>query len=172
VGAKPTELQKEIYQTVVEMNLKVQEMLKPGLSSREISKSRPKPGENMKSSEQIRKWRGTWKNHFGGHGIAWDSSPYFYTPEDPEFIQFHPTGLYPNGILITEGARGEGGYLVNAKGERFMERYAPHSVDLAPRDVVARAIEQEIAQGRGFDGGYVDKPKYICTPQLGLRDNR
>jgi len=86
VGAKPTELQKEVYETVVEMNRRVQAMLKPGLSTREISKSRPKPGENMKTSAQIKKWRGTWKNHFGGHGIAWDSSPYFYTTEDPEFI--------------------------------------------------------------------------------------
>ncbi len=76
--------------------------------------------------------------------------------KDMEFVQFHPTTLFGTNILISEGARGEGGILLNKDGERFMERYAPHSVDLAPRDVVARSIEQEIAQGRGFDGGYVN----------------
>jgi len=75
--------------------------------------------------------------------------------KDMEFVQFHPTTLYRTNILITEGARGEGGILLNQNGERFMERYAPTSVDLAPRDVVARAIEQEIAEGGGYDGGYV-----------------
>ncbi|MDT8358331.1 MAG: FAD-binding protein [Methanomicrobiaceae archaeon] len=75
--------------------------------------------------------------------------------KDMEFVQFHPTTLYGTNILITEGARGEGGILLNKEGERFMERYAPSSVDLAPRDVVARAIIQEIREGRGFDGGYV-----------------
>jgi len=75
--------------------------------------------------------------------------------KDMEFVQFHPTTLYGTNILITEGARGEGGILLNLNGERFMERYAPNSVDLAPRDVVARSIEQEIAEGRGYDGGYV-----------------
>jgi len=75
--------------------------------------------------------------------------------KDMEFVQFHPTTLYGTNILISEGARGEGGTLLNKDGERFMERYAPHSVDLAPRDVVARCIEQEIAEGRGYDGGYV-----------------
>lgn len=75
--------------------------------------------------------------------------------KDMEFVQFHPTTLYGTNILITEGARGEGGVLLNRDGERFMERYAPASLDLAPRDVVARAIMQEIAAGRGFDGGYV-----------------
>jgi succinate dehydrogenase / fumarate reductase, flavoprotein subunit len=75
--------------------------------------------------------------------------------KDMEFVQFHPTTLYGTNILITEGARGEGGVLLNQEGERFMERYAPNSVDLAPRDVVARATEREIAEGRGYDGGYV-----------------
>lgn len=71
--------------------------------------------------------------------------------KDMEFVQFHPTTLYGTSILISEAARGEGGFLVNRDGERFMARYAPGSLDLAPRDVVARAIEQEIAAGRGFD---------------------
>jgi succinate dehydrogenase / fumarate reductase flavoprotein subunit len=75
--------------------------------------------------------------------------------KDMEFVQFHPTTLYRTNILITEGARGEGGILLNQNGERFMERYAPTSVDLAPRDVVARAIEREIAEGRGYEGSYV-----------------
>ena len=75
--------------------------------------------------------------------------------KDMEFIQFHPTGLYPNGVLITEGARGEGGYLVNAKGERFMERYAPKAMELAPRDIVSRSIQKEIDEGRAYENAYV-----------------
>ena len=76
--------------------------------------------------------------------------------EDMEFVQFHPTGLYPSGVLVTEGARGEGGYLVNNDGKRFMEKYAPAKMELAPRDVVSRSIQQEINEGRGIGGkGYV-----------------
>jgi succinate dehydrogenase / fumarate reductase flavoprotein subunit len=71
--------------------------------------------------------------------------------EDMEFVQFHPTGLRKSGLLISEGARGEGGYLVNNKGERFMSRYAPEKMELGPRDLVSRSIEIEISEGRGFD---------------------
>ena len=84
---------------------------------------------------------------------------------DMEFVQFHPTTLYGTNILITEGARGEGGFLINRNGERFMERYSPHSLELAPRDIVARAIQTEIDEGRGFEGGYV----HLDLRHLGAR---
>jgi succinate dehydrogenase / fumarate reductase flavoprotein subunit len=70
--------------------------------------------------------------------------------KDMEFVQFHPTGILPSGILITEGARGEGGYLINNKGERFMQKYAPGKLELAPRDVVSRSMIREIQEGSGF----------------------
>ncbi|MFP3266995.1 MAG: FAD-binding protein, partial [Thermoproteus sp.] len=70
--------------------------------------------------------------------------------KDMEFVQWHPTALVPSGILVSEAARGEGGYLVNKHGERFMKRYAPQKMELAPRDIVSRAILTEIAEGRGF----------------------
>ncbi len=72
--------------------------------------------------------------------------------KDIEFVQFHPTGLVPSGILITEGVRGDGGILRNAKGERFMEKYAPTKKDLAPRDIVSRSMMTEILEGKGFKG--------------------
>jgi succinate dehydrogenase / fumarate reductase flavoprotein subunit len=74
--------------------------------------------------------------------------------EDMEFVQFHPTGLVPSGVLITEGARGEGGYLINANGERFLKKYAPEKMELAPRDVISRAEQTEILEGRGLEGPY------------------
>ena len=103
----------------------------------------------------------------GGHGRIFEvtSNAYAYTGdgaaillrkglplEDMEFFQFHPTGIYKLGILITEGARGEGAVLINGKGERFMPKYAPTVKDLASRDVVSRAIYTEIKEGRGVDG--------------------
>jgi len=72
--------------------------------------------------------------------------------EDPEFVQFHPSGLWRQGILFSEAARGEGGYLLNGAGERFMEKYAPSRMELAPRDIVARAEQSEIDEGRGVNG--------------------
>lgn len=86
--------------------------------------------------------------------------------QDMEFIQFHPTGLYPLGTLITEGARGEGGVLRNAGGERFMQRYAPDLMELAPRDVVSRAMFTEIQAGRGINGA-----DYLHLDLTGISDH-
>jgi succinate dehydrogenase / fumarate reductase flavoprotein subunit len=88
--------------------------------------------------------------------------------EDMEFFQFHPTGIRGMGILITEGVRGEGGILRNSQGERFMERYAPTLLDLAPRDMVSRAIMTEIAEGRGIRGDrQIDDYVYLDATHLG-----
>jgi succinate dehydrogenase / fumarate reductase flavoprotein subunit len=83
--------------------------------------------------------------------------------KDVEFIQFHPTSLYPNNILMTEGCRGEGGILVNKEGDRFMKKYIPKAMELGPRDMVARSIQTEILEGRGFDDAYV----YLDLRHLG-----
>ena len=94
-----------------------------------------------------------------GVGIIWRKR---LPLEDMEFFQFHPTGLYGLGILLTEGARGEGAILRNASGERFMERYAPTIKDLAPRDIVARSMVQEVLEGRGA-GPHKDYVLLDCT---------
>jgi len=88
-------------------------------------------------------------NTGGGMALAYQAG---VPLKDMEFIQFHPTGLFTTNILMTEAARGEGGYLVNGLGERFMERYAPKSMELAPRDITARSIQTEINEGRGVNG--------------------
>ena len=106
VGAKPTPLQKEIYDTVVEMNFRVKELLRAGLSTREIAEKRPKPGENLHTPEQIKAWRATWKNHFGGHGIAWDGAPYFFTTSDPEFILEKNMTIAYHAMFHVEGEAG------------------------------------------------------------------
>ncbi len=96
--------------------------------------------------------------------------------KDMEFVQFHPTALYPTCILITEGARGEGGYLVNSQGERFMQRYAPKAMELAPRDIVSRSIQKEIDEGRGINNAFVHLDirhlgkKKILSNLPGIRD--
>jgi len=87
--------------------------------------------------------------------------------KDMEFVQFHPTGLRRSGILVTEGARGEGGYLINKNGERFMKRYAPEKMELAPRDLVSRAIETEIMEGRGFKDSEGNEFVYLDLRHLG-----
>jgi len=83
--------------------------------------------------------------------------------KDMEFVQFHPTTLYGTNILMTEGARGEGGYLINNQGERFMARYTPRVMELAPRDIVSRSIQTEVLEGRGFENEYV----YLDLRHLG-----
>ncbi len=113
-------------------------------------------------------WGRAWKVTSNAHTLTGDGPAVAWRRgiplEDMEFFQFHPTGMYKLGILITEAVRGEGGVLRNRLGERFMEKYAPHIKDLASRDVVSRAIYMEIREGRGIDGkDYV----YLDATHLG-----
>jgi len=91
-------------------------------------------------------------NHGSGIGMAYRAG---VALKDMEFVQYHPTSIYPTNILITEAARGEGGHLINNKGQRFMAEYAPSAMELAPRDIVARAIQTEVDKGNGFEDEYV-----------------
>ena len=91
-------------------------------------------------------------NHGSGIGMAYRAG---VALKDLEFVQYHPTSIYPKNILITEAARGEGGHLVNNKGQRFMADYAPSAMELAPRDIVARSIQTEVDKGNGFEDEYV-----------------
>jgi succinate dehydrogenase flavoprotein subunit len=86
--------------------------------------------------------------------------------KDMEMMQFHPTTLAPTGVLITEGCRGEGGYLLNAKGERFLERYAPNAMELASRDVISRAEQREIDEGRGIDGNVLLDLRHLGADRI------
>lgn len=101
-------------------------------------------------------WGRCWQVTSNAHSLTGDGAAICLRNgiplEDMEFFQFHPTGIFKLGILITEGVRGEGGVLINGQGERFMERYAPHIKDLASRDVVSRAIFMEVQAGRGING--------------------
>ncbi|MBL8134035.1 MAG: succinate dehydrogenase flavoprotein subunit [Anaerolineae bacterium] len=101
-------------------------------------------------------WGRVWNVTSNAHSLTGDGAAVVYRRgiplQDMEFYQFHPTGIYKMGILITEGVRGEGGVLINGRGERFMEKYAPKIKDLASRDVVSRAIYLEIREGRGVKG--------------------
>ncbi len=101
-------------------------------------------------------WGRIWETTSNAHSLTGDGPALVWRAglplQDMEFFQFHPTGLYPVGLLITEAVRGEGGVLINDKGERFMERYAPTIKDLASRDVVARSIYLEVQAGRGIGG--------------------
>jgi Xaa-Pro aminopeptidase len=106
VGAKPSDLQKEVYQTAVEMLCRFEELLKPGVSTHELARKRPKPGENFKTAEQIKEWRATWSNHFGGMGIAWDSAPFYFSDDDPEMeLQRNMTIAY-HAQFFAEGDAG------------------------------------------------------------------
>lgn len=101
-------------------------------------------------------WGKCWETTSNAHSLTGDGAALTYRVglplEDMEFYQFHPTGMYPTGFLITEGVRGEGGVLINGRGERFMEKYAPKIKDLASRDVVSRAIALELRAGLGIKG--------------------
>src|SRR5207237_2857907 len=86
-----------------------------------------------------------------------------------EFMQFHPTTLYPSGVLLTEGCRGEGAFLINSEGERFMKHYAPNALELASRDVVSRSEQTEIDEGRGINGSVLLDMRHLGAERINER---
>lgn len=127
VGAKPSPLQKEVYQVCVDMHQKVQELLKPGVSTMELAESRPKPDENFKTPEEVRKWRHSWNNHFGGMGITWDSGPSFYDKTDPEYILERNMTIAYHAQFSVEGEAGgvaiENTYRITEDGCEALTRW-------------------------------------------------
>jgi Xaa-Pro aminopeptidase len=106
VGAKPSKLQKEVYQTVVEMQDRFRALLKPGVTTHDLARKRPIPGENFKTIEQIKKWRASWSNHFGGTGIAWFSAPDYISLDEPEVaLEKNMTVTY-HAVFWAEGDAG------------------------------------------------------------------
>ena len=112
----------------------------------------------------------TYSNTVSGDGLAMAYRAGIAL-EDMEFVQFHPTGLVPTGVLITEGCRGEGGHLTNSEGERFMSSYAPGKMELAPRDIISRSMMTELAAGRGFAGAD-EGLDYLHLDLMHLGDDR
>ena len=128
VGAEPTELQKEIYKTCVEMQAKFADLLKPGITTHELAEKKPRPGQNMKTVEQIKKWRSQWSNHMGGMGIAWDSAPYFYEKaDDPEIVIEKNMTVAYHALFWAEGEAGgvaiENTYRVTETGCEALTRW-------------------------------------------------
>ncbi len=127
VGAKPTELQRELYQTGVAMQEKFQELLKPGVTTRELAEKRPKPGANLRTAEQMRQWRATWSNHMGGMGIAWDSAPYYYSAEDPDFVLERNMVLAYHAVMSSDDDAGgiaiENTYRITETGCEALTRW-------------------------------------------------
>ena len=127
VAAKPTPLQKEIYDTTVEMVFRAKELLKAGLSTREMALIRPQPGVNLRTPEELKAWRATWKNHWGGMGIAWDSAPYYYTKNDPEFVLEKNMTIAYHAMITTPGEAGgvaiENTFRITDNGCEFLTQW-------------------------------------------------
>lgn len=127
VGAKPTKLQQEIYDTAVEMQMRFSELLKAGVSTHDLARWRPKPGENFKTPEQIKKWRATWSNHMGSTGIAWDTSPAFSSLDDPEVVLEKNMVLAYHALFHAEGEAGgvaiENTYRITETGCEALTRW-------------------------------------------------
>jgi Xaa-Pro aminopeptidase len=127
VGAKPTELQKEIYQAAVEMQERFRELIKPGVTTRELAEWRPRLGENFKTPKQVKKWKAKWANHFGGMGIAYDSAPYFHGVDDAEIALEKNMTLAYHALISAEGETGgaamENTYVLTDKGAECLTKW-------------------------------------------------